>query len=290
MPNWPNGWRMTRRRFLGSLLAGGVGLATYAFRIEPHWIEVVERRMPIAHLPPSLAGCRLIQISDLHIGPIVSDDYLLQAFKLVKQLEPDLLAITGDFISYRGPQQIEQAGRVMEQLRHPRLGTFGILGNHDYGDHWRQSEVADQLARRMSDLGIQILRNRLHNVGGLQLIGLDDFWGPNFAPTKIIEQRDSNAASLVLCHNPDAADTPVWSDYRGWILAGHTHGGQCKPPFFNPPLLPVKTARYSAGEVQLDGGRKLYVNRALGYLRRVRFNARPEITVFTLEREDVSAG
>jgi predicted MPP superfamily phosphohydrolase len=71
-------------------------------------------------------------------------------------------------------------------------------------------------------------------------------------------------------------------DFRGWVLAGHTHGGQCKPPFLPPPLLPVKNRRYVAGEYDIGPGRWMYINRGLGYLRRVRFNARPEITLFTL--------
>lgn len=285
MLNLPKSVRLNRRQFVRGLLASGVALAGYTFGIEPHWIEVVERRMPIARLPRELAGCRLIQISDLHIGPIVSDEYLLRAFELVQRLEPDLLVITGDFMSYRGPQTIEQTARVMEQLRHPRLGTFGILGNHDYGERWLQSDVADSLTQRLQNVGIRMLRNELHDVGGLQIIGIDDFWGTNFAPQKALAARDSSAASLVLCHNPDAVDEPIWSDYRGWILAGHTHGGQCKPPFFAPPLIPIKNSRYAAGEVDLGDGRMLYVNRALGYLRRVRINARPEITVFTLEQD-----
>ncbi|HEX2860069.1 MAG TPA: hypothetical protein VHN79_00430, partial [Lacunisphaera sp.] len=70
--------------------------------------------------------------------------------------------------------------------------------------------------------------------------------------------------------------------YQGWILAGHTHGGQCKPPFLPPPLLPVRNRRYTAGEFDLGDGRKLYINRGLGHLLRVRFNVRPEVTVFRL--------
>jgi predicted MPP superfamily phosphohydrolase len=74
----------------------------------------------------------------------------------------------------------------------------------------------------------------------------------------------------------------VWQNYRGWILAGHTHGGQCKPPLFNPPVLPVKNRSYTAGAFDLGDGRQLYINRALGSSWPVRFNVRPEITVFTL--------
>jgi len=282
--NWPKSLCMTRRRFIAGTLLSSAAACGYVVGIEPHLIEVVERALPIARLPDHLVGCRVIQISDLHVGPIVDDDYLIAAFELVKQLTPDLLVITGDFMSYRGPQQLDQVARVMEHLQHPCYGTLGVFGNHDYGERWAQADVADKLARRLGGLGIQILRNQVWNVSGLQVIGLDDLWGPNFAPQSVLELRERSAAQLVLCHNPDAADHPVWADYQGWILSGHTHGGQCKPPLLAPPLLPVKNVRYAAGEVDLGDGRRLYVNRALGYLRRVRFNARPEITVFTLAR------
>lgn len=89
----------------------------------------------------------------------------------------------------------------------------------------------------------------------------------------------------MLCHNPDTLDVRPWAGYRGWILSGHTHGGQCKPPFLPPPLLPVQNRRYTAGEVLLDDGRRLYINRGLGHLLQVRFNVRPEITSFTLQPE-----
>jgi predicted MPP superfamily phosphohydrolase len=100
-----------------------------------------------------------------------------------------------------------------------------------------------------------------------------------------MNKHNSENANLVLCHNPDVCDLDVWNNYRGWILAGHTHGGQVKPPFLKPPILPVKNKRYDAGEIDLNDGRTLYINRALGNLYQVRFNVRPEITVFKLAKK-----
>ena len=97
-----------------------------------------------------------------------------------------------------------------------------------------------------------------------------------------LRSLQSGKPALVLSHNPDSADRPGWDDFQGWILSGHTHGGQCKPPFLPPPLLPVSNKRYSAGEFELDGGRKMYINRGVGHLIRARFNVRPEVTVFEL--------
>jgi predicted MPP superfamily phosphohydrolase len=128
------------------------------------------------------------------------------------------------------------------------------------------------------------LRNTRRDVSGLTLVGIDDLWGPNFRPVEATAKLAPDAPVIALCHNPDAADGRVWGNFQGWILSGHTHGGQCKPPFLPPPLLPVSNKRYTAGAFDLGDGRSLYINRGLGHLLRVRFNVRPEITLFTLVR------
>ena len=278
----------TRRTFLKKTGLATCGIATgvlgYTWRIEPHWIEIVRRNLPIAHLPQGLIGKTLVHVSDLHVGPIVDDRYLAHAIRQIAPLEPDIVAITGDFMTYREAKHVEQTARVLEQLPLGKLATVGVLGNHDYGRSCSHpsDEVADGLVRQLGEVGITVLRNSSMNVGGLQIVGVDDLWGPHFDPTAALSQLTPSSAKVVLCHNPDAADLPVWSDYQGWMLCGHTHGGQCKSPFLRPPVLPVKNKRYTAGEIDLYDGRKLYINPGLGYLRRVRFNVRPEITVFTL--------
>jgi predicted MPP superfamily phosphohydrolase len=277
---------LTRRRFL-KLCAGAVTTAGagYAWRIEPHWLEIVERPLPIAGLPVGLAGKKLVQISDLHVGPIVDDRYLTRALRLVASLRPDIVVVTGDFMTYEGEEQFEQVSRVLTALEPGRMATLGILGNHDYGPRWSDAVIADALVKRLRTVGIDVLRNTCRDVDGLQFLGLDDLWSPNCSSQMVSTQIDGTPAALVLCHNPDAVDGARFSSYRGWILSGHTHGGQCKPPFFAPPLLPVSNRHYVAGAYDLADGRKLYINRGLGYLMRVRFNARPEVTVFSLERE-----
>jgi len=126
-----------------------------------------------------------------------------------------------------------------------------------------------------------MLRNKSAVVDGLEVVGIDDLAAGHCDGAAALGSS-STAERLVLCHNPDAADEDFWGDYRGWILAGHTHGGQCKPPFLPPPLLPVKNRRYTAGEFDLFDGRTMYINRGLGHLQQVRFNVRPEVTIFRL--------
>jgi predicted MPP superfamily phosphohydrolase len=281
--------RLTRRRFIGTLGCAALATYAYAWRIEPHWVEEVERDLPIANLPSALVGKRLVQISDLHIGQKVNDEFIAGAIGRACSLG-DLLVITGDFMTAKEDEELDHVSRVLESsLRHPPLGTYAIFGNHDYGHTFHNSAVADRLAGRVRDLGIHLLRDEIADVGGLQLAGLDDVWSTQFNPEKVTGALDPKRASLVLCHNPDGADFPGWNGYRGWILSGHTHGGQCKPPFLDPPLLPVINRRYIAGEIALKDGRRIYINRALGHLKRVRFNVRPEITIFTLRADQLAA-
>jgi uncharacterized protein len=273
---------MTRRRFLAAAAVGACGTGLYTWRIEPHWIDVVERDLPIANLPATLRDKTLVQISDLHVGQSVDSDYLISALRRVASLEPAMTVITGDFMTCSGTEQIDNVSRVLEHLRPGPLGCFAIFGNHDYSLGWSRKDVADTLAHRLPDLGVHLLRNECQTVAGLQLVGIDDLWSPNFQPEAVVPKVDWSKAALTLCHNPDAVDSSGLAACRGWILSGHTHGGQCKPPFLPPPLLPVRNRRYTSGEFDVGNGRRLYINRGLGHLLRVRFNARPEITVFRL--------
>lgn len=270
--------RLTRRRFLG-LTAAGLGL--YAWRFEPHWLEVVERDLPIAKLPAALEGCKLAQLSDLHVGR-VDLDYLRATLETVSALRPDMTVVTGDFMTCDGTERVEEVLQLMRHLQPGPFGCYAILGNHDYAMSWSRDDVSDRMVRRLAELGIRFLRNECVTVSGLQLVGVDDLWGPNFGASAVVPQVDWNEPTLTLCHNPDAVDLPSMAAVRGWILAGHTHGGQCKPPFLPPPLLPVQNRRYTSGEFDIGPGRRLYINRGVGYLMRVRFNARPEVTIFRL--------
>lgn len=265
----------------GGALAAAGPAGFYTWRIEPEWLEVIRRPLPIAGLPLSLVGRTLVQLSDIHVGPRVDDDYILATFRRVRDLAPDLVVITGDFMSYR-PGQFPRVERVYREIPHGRLATVGVLGNHDYGMGWRQPHVAQMLVDIVRPLGVTVLRNEVVDVEGLQIAGLDDLWAHQFQPERGLSMLDAGRAAIVLSHNPDTVDLPGWGDYAGWILSGHTHGGQCRPPFLPPPILPVKNKRYAAGEVSIAGGRRLYINRGVGHVMRVRFNVRPEVTIFDL--------
>ena len=274
---------LNRRTFLRaglSTVAVAAGVGAYTWRFEPEWLEVVHRPLPIRGLPPRLAGKTLVQFSDIHVGPRVADDYVAGTFKRIGQLRPDLVVISGDLISY-SETVFAQVERVYRHFPAGRIATLAILGNHDYGPDWSHPEIAQRVADAVRPFGIEMLRNEVRDIEGLQIAGLDDLWAERFDAGPLA-RLDQTRGALVLTHNPDTVDLPGWNGYEGWILAGHTHGGQCKPPFLPPPLLPVRNTRYTCGEFELSGNRRLYISRGVGHLLRVRFNVRPEVTVFEL--------
>jgi predicted MPP superfamily phosphohydrolase len=276
--------RLTRRQFLygtgaTALTAGAAGL--YTWRIEPHWLEIVRRPLPIRDLPPALIGKTLAQISDVHVGPRVDDDYVIGVFERVALLRPDIVVVTGDLVSHH-EGTFEQLERVYRYFPKGRLATVGIPGNHDYGVAWSHPETAARVVSAAREIGITMLRNEIFELEGLQIVGLDDLWAKRFEPLMAFARFEDGRPAIALSHNPDTADLPVWDRFEGWILSGHTHGGQCKAPFLPPPLLPVRNRRYTRGEFALSGNRRMYVNRGVGHLLPVRFNVRPEVTLFEL--------
>lgn len=276
---------MTRKHFLKRLLqlsAVGALPFLYSWQIEPFWLEFVQRKLPIRNLPKELEGKILMQISDLHVGDRFDWNFLIESFQKAKNFNPDFVVYTGDFVNHGTPEDHESLKRVMSEAVYGSLGTFGILGNHDYGVKFRDVGTSEIICKILKDSGVTMINNAQKDCHGLNLIGFDDLWSPNFDPMKVMKDYDPSKANLVLCHNPDVCDKDVWNGYQGWILSGHTHGGQCRIPGVVTPILPVKNRKYISGEIDLQDGRMLYINRAIGHSYQVRFMVRPEITVFKL--------
>ena len=277
-----------RRRFLwkglGSTVALAAGTGLYTWRIEPHWVEFVERALPIANLPPALAGRTLVQLSDLHVGPRVDDDYVIGVFDRVRALAPGHRRVHRRLHRERSTDAGARAARLRahaarspgdgRRLRQPRLRpglAASGAGRATWCPCWPTAGFACCATRWPTSAASTSSASTTCGRSGS-------------SPLAALGYRDAAKPALVLSHNPDTADAPGWLGYEGWILSGHTHGGQCKPPFLPPPLLPVRNRRYTSGEIDAPGGRRLYISRGVGHTLTVRFNVRPEVTVFTLQR------
>ena len=283
----------TRRRLFraagGLLLAGGAAYG-YARFIEPTWIDVVERDLPVPNLPPAWAGLRVGLVADLHHGRRVPIEYLRRGIARLASLEPDLVAAVGDFVTDGGQAYADAAADLFRDLS-PPLGVFACLGNHDYGvTHPVPHAEAGPIAGALPARSVRLLRNeavRLERGGApLWIVGLEDPWSGRCRPAEAFAQVPSGEANLTLCHNPDAADDLADAG-AGAILAGHTHGGQVQVPLVGPLILPVRNRDRYEGLHQV-GGAWLYINRGLGWLLKIRFACRPEITILSLRRENAS--
>lgn len=273
---------MNRRKFIRNIgiLTAACGL--YSWRVEPYWLDIKHVTMPVQNLPAKLAGKKLMQISDIHVGNGFDSNFLVQSFKKAEKYEPDFVVYTGDFVTWRNDEQLQQLQDVLKHCVKGKFATLGILGNHDYGKGWKENNVADKVSAVAENSGITMLRNSRKEINGLVFTGFEDFWSNRFN-YYLMKDHDKAVANIVLCHNPDACDHNIWNNYQGWILAGHTHGGQVKIPFVDAPVVPVNNKRYTSGKIDLDDGRILYINRGLSTSHYVRFSVRPEITIFKLQ-------
>ena len=150
--------------------------------------------MPVKNLPKELKGKTLMQISDIHVGNRFDWKYLIESFKKAKALTPDFVVYTGDYVSYENKKQLSQLQEVLKSTVKGQLGTFGILGNHDYGHGWQENQVAEEIVGLLDNVGVTVLRNKQQETEGLNIIGFDDYWATNFKSENVMSNYDKSKA------------------------------------------------------------------------------------------------
>jgi predicted MPP superfamily phosphohydrolase len=283
------GYTLSRRGFLKAaalsvlgtgLLGGGGSLCYYTNQVEPGLVEITRVPVTLPHLAPEFDGYRIVQISDIHMDIWMPRDRLAQAVELVNRQSPDLVVITGDFFTDRQGYRAANLSAELGALA-PRQATLAVLGNRD---HWPEATVVRQV---LAQCGIVELSNAVYTLrrGGamLHIAGVDDVLEHYDRLDRVLAQLPADGAAILLAHEPDFADVSAATGRFALQLSGHSHGGQVIIPFVGPILLPEYARKYPVGRYQV-GGMVLYTNRGLGMVSpRVRFNCRPEITVFTLQ-------
>jgi len=259
----------------------------YARHVEPTWLEVNRFSLPVRGLPAGFHGVKIAHLTDFHFGPHIPAGYIEDAVERTLAEQPDVIALTGDFID-RGRMHVAKAAKLFRPLRAP-LGVFAVLGNHDFAVHTSRGvrrhpdlhrEVADALAVE----GVTVLRNRAvrfdRDGGGLVVAGVDDLWSREADPDAALGGECPETPRVVLAHNPQSVET--FGTLRADLtLSGHTHGGQINLPKLGRILLGRRAKRWAAGLYVHNGGH-VYVNKGVGFGWRFRFGVRPEVAVVTL--------
>ena len=284
MPNEQYYWRRKIRRWVSRLILSAIALTgccyLYASRIEPNWIQVVPIELTIPSLAQTFDGFKIVQISDLHATKFMPERRLERIIQLVNRQQPDAIAITGDIITKRNGFDAQQLQSKLSQLRSTTV-NLSVLGNHD---HWRKK--IDLLKQVLTKSQINNLDNQIYAIergtDRLVFAGLDDpYWGSPDLP-KILEQLPPASTAILLVHEPDFIKQSAPTHRFILQLSGHSHGGQIRIPFVEPPILPYGAKKYYAGLNRVEDT-ITYTNRGLGMTGvPYRFGSRPEITVFTL--------
>jgi predicted MPP superfamily phosphohydrolase len=252
------------------------GYGIYEARRSPGIVHVTT---PIARLPKSFEGFRIVQISDLHAGLTIGRDWVEGVVREVEALEPDLIAFTGDMVD-GSVEHLRDDVAPLADLKAPH-GKFFVTGNHEY--YSGVLEWVEEAKR----LGYDVLNNehRLIERGGSTIVlgGVTDHTGGQFLPEHISDPAKAmlgapaDTVRILMAHQPKTI-FKTGSLGIDLILSGHTHGGQ----FFPWNLAAALDQPYIAGLHNHDGT-LIYVSRGTGYWGPpVRLAARSEITVITL--------
>jgi predicted MPP superfamily phosphohydrolase len=285
-------YRITRRSFLTLAAAFAGGFALYSGGIARHELKVEEYTVHLPRLPDAFRGMRVAQVSDVHYFEWTETYFLREVVDHVNALKPDMVVLTGDFVTY-GPlrwpspdahkrfalRHMPECASILSGIQCPL--RYATLGNHDMmvGGRYVYGDLINQ--------GLPVLRNRAvpleRNEQRLWVAGLGSACARDADPDRAIPDsaiRDKEAV-IVLAHEPDIL--PEVAKYGAdLMLSGHTHGGQVCIPFLPPAFLPEYGKRYVKGWFRWDST-KLYVNRGIGTIGvPFRVNCPPEITLLTL--------
>jgi predicted MPP superfamily phosphohydrolase len=237
------------------------------------------RRISITTPKLASGSVTIAQISDMHLGIILGDEFLERVLAKLREIKPDIVVATGDIVDGQG-DDFEALARHFHTYA-PSLGAYAVTGNHEYYAGLEHS------LRFLRSAGFTVLRGESAKAGGIVLVGVDDptvishLQPPAPDPGQLSASINANEYVVLLKHQP-----LINNDLRFDLqLSGHVHGGQIFPFVYLTRL----TYRFGTGLSQLSDGRLLYVSAGTGtWGPPIRLFAPPEITLITIASENIS--
>ena len=281
---------LSRRDFLKwafLAVSSGASVSAYGAWVETEWLDIHRVTVPIFDEPPE-RPMRLLHLSDFHASPVVSYDYIETAIDAAITLKPDVICLTGDYITGE-VNQPEEYARILRKLSQT-APCFASFGNHDGGrgeirrGGFRGPKAVNDI---LTAAGITTLFNRgvdwRWEGHSIRFIGLADLWSKYFQPDVAYGEAENweGRKIIVLSHNPDTKSELAAYPWQ-LLLCGHTHGGQVRIPFTGRGLFaPVRDKRFVDGLYDWDN-RWIYITRGIGNVKGFRLNCRPWISLLEI--------
>jgi len=278
----------TRRQFLRAAAATGtLAVVGDALLLAPNRPRIVRQEFFLPRWPERLNGFTVAMLSDFHYDPYFSVHPLRAAIAMVNRLHPDLIALTGDFVSVplvgdetKAAFAAEPCARLLRQMTAPH-GLWAVMGNHD------DATDAEHVTHALQAENIRVLANQSEPIeqdgSRFWLAGVNDVISGTADLSKTMHGVPAGEPVILLAHEPDFADEA--SQYPIDLqLSGHSHGGQIRIPFLPPLYLPELAKKYVWGTYHV-GPLTLHTSAGLGTIGiPMRLNCPPEVTVLTLRR------
>lgn len=271
---------MDRRKFIKRSMLGGILtlVGSYPLFIERQIVNVNRYKVPIHNLPASFHGFTIAQLTDLHLGFLVTASFIEGVVRKANNLNTDIIVCTGDYVHDKNTtKEIDQVWPILSKLK-AKYGVYSVLGNHD---HWADTDKSlDWLQKSGHDLR-HLCKPIFKNGERIVIGGAGDFWEDELKIDETFSYTDEGDCRILLSHNPDSVDTQFETPIS-LVLSGHTHGGQVVIPFYGAPIVPVKNKNYTSGLIDTPKT-KLFISRGIGWsVLPIRFNCYPEIAVLEL--------
>lgn len=295
---------VSRRAFIAKLAAGAAGIPfltmIYGIVVNAYNYQIKKVSIRFPNLPKNFDGFKIVQLSDIHSGSFTRKEPLMEAVKMINELNADVVLFTGDIVNSESTEMLPYID-IFKQIK-AKSGVFAVTGNHDYGDYVEWNSPSEKIANFdllkniHQQLGWKLLMNENHIVEKenekIAILGVEN-WGRNLHFPKYGKLKEAYSGTaeipfkVLMSHDPSHWDGEIRPDYPDidLTLSGHTHGFQFGIETKLIKWSPSQWVYKQWAGLYQEGKQYIYVNRGFGFLGYPgRVGILPEITEITLQK------